>query len=104
MFGAPPRSVRAAARRGVSPTEARRGDAIVIEELRLDPDNVQAYVNGESAELTLPVGTLGSAVLGGFRLRALAEAGLLDEHRAGAVEAADRLLGTDLVPFCTLHF
>src|SRR3990172_10605813 len=43
---------RAAARRGVSDTEPRRSDAIVIEELRLDPKNVQAYVNGESAELT----------------------------------------------------
>jgi two-component system alkaline phosphatase synthesis response regulator PhoP len=44
--------VRAAARRGVSDAEPRRGDAIVIEELRLDPDNVQAYIDGESAELT----------------------------------------------------
>ena len=44
--------VRAAARRGVSHAEPRRGDPIVIEELRLDPDNVQAYVDGESAELT----------------------------------------------------
>ena len=32
--------------------EPRRGDEIVIEELRLDPDNVQAYVDGESADLT----------------------------------------------------
>src|SRR5213594_2453285 len=44
--------VRAAARRGVSQAEPRRGDAIEIEELRLDPDNVQAYVDGASAELT----------------------------------------------------
>ena len=44
--------VRAAARRGVSEAEPRRGDAIVIEELRLDPNNVQAFVDGESAELT----------------------------------------------------
>ena len=44
--------VRAAARRGVSEAEPRRGDAILIEELRLDPDNVQAYVDGTSAELT----------------------------------------------------
>jgi len=44
--------VKAATRRGVSEAEPRRGDAIVIEELRLDPDNVQAYVDGESAELT----------------------------------------------------
>jgi DNA-binding response OmpR family regulator len=44
--------VQVAARRGVGHAEPRRGDAIVIEELRLDPDNVQAYVGGESAELT----------------------------------------------------
>ena len=44
--------VQVAARRGVSHAEPRRGDEIVIEELRLDPDNVQAYVDGASAELT----------------------------------------------------
>src|SRR6187399_3724042 len=44
--------VRAAARRGVSDAEPRRGDRIEIEELKLDPDNVQAYVDGASAELT----------------------------------------------------
>jgi len=36
----------------VSDTEPRRGDGIEIEELRVDPDNVQAYVDGASAELT----------------------------------------------------
>jgi predicted acetyltransferase len=72
--------------------------------LEAGPDGAACKPTGESAELTLPVGALGSAALGGYRLRALAEAGLLDEHRPGAVEAADRLLGTDLVPFCTLHF
>jgi DNA-binding response OmpR family regulator len=44
--------VQAAARRGVQPTEQRRGDAIEIEELRIDPREVQAYVDGASAELT----------------------------------------------------
>lgn len=44
--------VRAAARRGTSAVEPRRSDEIVIEELRLDPGNVQAYVDGASAELT----------------------------------------------------
>src|SRR5919204_4112896 len=44
--------VQAAARRGVRPQEAERGDAIEIEELRIDPATVQAYVAGESAELT----------------------------------------------------
>jgi DNA-binding response OmpR family regulator len=44
--------VGAAARRGVRPAEERRGEAIEIEELRIDPREVQAYVDGESAGLT----------------------------------------------------
>jgi DNA-binding response OmpR family regulator len=44
--------VRAAARRGVRAQEAPRGDALEIEELRIDPADVQAYVDGLSAELT----------------------------------------------------
>jgi len=44
--------VRAAARRGVRAQDLRRGEAIEIEELRVDPLEYQAYVEGESAELT----------------------------------------------------
>ena len=44
--------VGAAARRGTRAQDPRRGEEIVIEELRLDPKNVQAYVDGASAELT----------------------------------------------------
>jgi two-component system alkaline phosphatase synthesis response regulator PhoP len=44
--------VAAAARRGTRAQEPRRGDEINVEELRLDPRNVQAYIDGESAELT----------------------------------------------------
>jgi two-component system alkaline phosphatase synthesis response regulator PhoP len=44
--------VQAAARRGVRAQPEERGDAIEIEELRIDPREVQAYVDGESAELT----------------------------------------------------
>jgi two-component system alkaline phosphatase synthesis response regulator PhoP len=44
--------VGAAARRGVRPQDEQRGDAIEIEELRVDPREVQAYVDGESAGLT----------------------------------------------------
>ena len=42
--------VRAAARRGVTPMEASRGEAIEAKELRIDPREVQAYVAGESAD------------------------------------------------------
>jgi len=44
--------VRAAARRGVRAEEEQRGGALEIEELRLSPDEVQAYVHGEDAQLT----------------------------------------------------
>jgi DNA-binding response OmpR family regulator len=44
--------VGAAARRGVRAQEPRRGEPLQIEELRLDPDNVQAYVDGVSLDLT----------------------------------------------------
>jgi DNA-binding response OmpR family regulator len=44
--------VRAAARRGLRRDEAPRGEPIEIEELRIDPREVQAYVDGESAQLT----------------------------------------------------
>src|SRR5436853_6219561 len=44
--------VQAAARRGTRPQEAQRGDAIEIEELRIDPDQVEAYVEGYGVGLT----------------------------------------------------
>jgi two-component system alkaline phosphatase synthesis response regulator PhoP len=45
--------VGAASRRGGQAQPAtQRGEAIEIEELRIDPREVQAYVDGESAELT----------------------------------------------------
>ena len=44
--------VEAAARRGVRGIQEERGDEIVIEELRIDPRSVQAFVDGENAELT----------------------------------------------------
>jgi DNA-binding response OmpR family regulator len=44
--------VQAAARRGVRAPEPPRGDPIEIEELRIDPREVQAFVDGESCELT----------------------------------------------------
>jgi DNA-binding response OmpR family regulator len=44
--------VRAASRRGVRSAPTESGEDIQIEELRIDPRNVQAYLDGESAELT----------------------------------------------------
>jgi DNA-binding response OmpR family regulator len=44
--------VRAAARRGVRSAEPARGDPIELAELRVDPRDVQAYVDGRNAGLT----------------------------------------------------
>jgi two-component system alkaline phosphatase synthesis response regulator PhoP len=44
--------VRAAARRGVRAQDEDRGEPIDVEELRIDPLNVQAYVDGQTCELT----------------------------------------------------
>jgi DNA-binding response OmpR family regulator len=44
--------VRAAARRGVRAQDVHRGDPLDIEELRIDPRTVQAYIAGRSANLT----------------------------------------------------
>jgi DNA-binding response OmpR family regulator len=44
--------VRVAARRGVRAQEESRGDPVELQELRVDPLNVQAYVDGKSARLT----------------------------------------------------
>jgi DNA-binding response OmpR family regulator len=44
--------VRVAARRGVRDQQADRGELIELEELKIDPVSVQAYLDGESAELT----------------------------------------------------
>ncbi len=45
--------VRAVVRRGVRAQSPDRGERIEIEELIIDPANVQAFVDGRSAELTL---------------------------------------------------
>jgi DNA-binding response OmpR family regulator len=44
--------VKAASRRGTRAERADEGDALEIEELRIDPGQVQAYIAGESAGLT----------------------------------------------------
>jgi DNA-binding response OmpR family regulator len=44
--------VQATARRGTRAEQEQRGEPIEIEELRIDPRDVQAYVNGETAGLT----------------------------------------------------
>ena len=44
--------VRAAARRGMRGISEERGEPIEVEELRIDPNDVQAYIDGRNAGLT----------------------------------------------------
>jgi len=44
--------VKANARRGTRAEQEQRGEAIELQELRIDPAEVQAFVHGESADLT----------------------------------------------------
>jgi predicted acetyltransferase len=68
------------------------------------PDGATCVVTDRSADLTVDASTLGSVYLGGYRLRALAAAGLVDEHRAGAVATADALFATATAPWCSTWF
>ena len=58
----------------------------------------------ESADLTLGVSALGSVMLGGYPVRTLAAAGLVDEHAPGAVTRATRMFAGDRAPWCTTWF
>jgi predicted acetyltransferase len=57
-----------------------------------------------SADVTLPVSTLGSIYLGGYSLRTLAAAGLVDEHRPGAVATLDAMFRSPVTPWCSTWF
>jgi predicted acetyltransferase len=55
-------------------------------------------------DLTVPVATLSACYLGGRSLRTLAAAGWATEHRAGAIGELDRLLRSDVAPWCATMF
>jgi predicted acetyltransferase len=68
------------------------------------PDGTTCRATDETADLTLPVATLGAAFLGGVRLATLHAAGWLDEDRPGAVAQADALLAGTVAPWCNTWF
>lgn len=68
------------------------------------PDGTHCVPSIASADLTLDAATLGSAYLGGYRVRTLAAAGLIDEHTPGAVERADAMFGSPVTPWCSTWF
>jgi predicted acetyltransferase len=68
------------------------------------PDGATCATTTETAELTVPAGTLGAAVLGDARLDLLHRAGWLDEHVAGAAARAAALFAGSVTPWCNTWF
>jgi predicted acetyltransferase len=68
------------------------------------PDGAECRRTSESADLVLSVGTLGSALLGGFPLAQLGQAGLVDEEVPGALARADTMFRSPVAPWCTTHY
>jgi hypothetical protein len=50
------------------------------------------------------IGALGTIYLGGYNVRTLAAAGLIDEHEPGAVARADALFRSAVAPWCSSWF
>lgn len=57
-----------------------------------------------SADLTVDAAVLGSVYLGGYPVRTLAAAGLVDEHSTGAVAKADAMFRSPITPWCSTWF
>jgi predicted acetyltransferase len=68
------------------------------------PDAARCEPTGAPADLTLDVGVLGSAYLGGYPLGTLASAGLVEEGTPGAVAVADAMLRWPVAPWCSAWF
>jgi predicted acetyltransferase len=73
-------------------------------ELTGGPEAARCEPTGSPADLTLDVGVLGSAYLGGYPLGTLAAAGLVAEHAPGAVVVADAMLRWPVTPWCSTWF
>jgi predicted acetyltransferase len=86
----------------------RPGESVVLEVTdELCPWNAGRYRVGDdagrtddTADLALDTADLASAYLGAFDFHRLVHAGLADERREGAAEAATLLFRTELPPFC----
>jgi predicted acetyltransferase len=68
------------------------------------PGGVSCAPSTDPADLALGIRELGSVYLGGTRLGQLAAAGLVTEHRRGAVAALSAALSWDPAPWCAQIF
>jgi predicted acetyltransferase len=68
------------------------------------PDGASCLPTTTTADLTLDTAALGSVYLGGYGLRTLAAAGLIEEHSANAVARADAMFRSPITPWCSTWF
>jgi predicted acetyltransferase len=73
-------------------------------ELDAGPDGARCRPSDRSADVTIPVGALGAAYLGGTSLRNIVLATGADEHREGALAELEALLRTSTEPSCSTRF
>jgi predicted acetyltransferase len=73
-------------------------------ELNGGPRAAECQRCGTSPDLELSAADLAAVYLGGNRLRALHEAGRVNELHAGAISRADAMFATDRAPWCPSHF
>ena len=72
--------------------------------LSAGPEGATCAPTTEPADLALDVRELGAVFLGGTSLRALADAGLVEEQRSGAVDATSRAFLSARAPWCPFVF
>jgi predicted acetyltransferase len=72
--------------------------------LEAGPDAASCTRTTNAPDIELDVTTLGAVYLGGTSLQTMATAGLLVEHRAGAVTLADAMFRWNVTPWCNTWF
>jgi predicted acetyltransferase len=68
------------------------------------PDGAQCETSGESADITVPIDSLGSVFLGGVSMRTLSLGNRVDENRVGAIDRFDAMFRTSRAPWCNTWF
>ncbi len=72
--------------------------------LEAGSDDASCTRTTNAPDIELDVSTLGAAYLGGNSLHTMATAGLVIEHRAGAIAMADTMFRSTIVPWCNTWF
>jgi len=72
--------------------------------LEAGPDDASCTRTTNAPDIELEVRTLGAAYLGGTSLQTMATAGLVVEHRPGAIRLADPMFRWTTVPWCNTWF